>query len=144
MPSMKKSSPQQRSRCPISLSLDILGDKWTLLVLRDLVFKNKRHFRDFLASEERIATNILSSRLRTLEAGGIVARNPDPQNARQVIYTLTAKGADLIPLLIDLIVWGAKYQDSAAPAEFVRRAEEDRDRLIADVRASVTTAEGGQ
>ena len=82
----------------------------------------------------KIATNILSARLRSLEQSGIVTRHPDPDNARQVTYELTDKGVDLIPLLIDLIVWGTKYsRDSAAPEEFVRRAIEDRDGLIADL-----------
>lgn len=136
---MKQKSP--RSRCPISLSLDILGDKWTLLVLRDLVFKNKRHFRDFLTSPEKIATNILSSRLRTLEAAKVVTRHPDPQNARQVVYTLTEKGLDLIPVLLDLIVWGGKYENSAAPKAFIRRAVRDREELITEIRTALTVAE---
>ncbi len=130
-----------RSRCPISLSLDVLGDKWTLLVLRDLIFWHKRHFRDFLSSDEKIATNILANRLRLLQAAGIVVRSPDPSNARQVIYRLTQKGSDLIPLLIELIVWGARYEDSAAPADFLRRAMADREGLIAEIRASVTIAD---
>lgn len=134
---MKLKSP--RSRCPISLSLDILGDKWTLLVLRDLVFTGKRHFRDFLSSPEKIATNILTSRLRTLEATEIIIRHADPRNARQVIYTLTDKGLDLIPVLLDLIVWGDKYADSAAPEAFIRRALNDRAKLIAELRASCSS-----
>ena len=133
--------PKRRSGCPISVSLDLLGDKWTLLVLRDLVFLRKRHFRDFLDSPERIATNILSARLKNLECAGIVTRRPDPDNARQVIYELTGKGLDLIPLLLDLIVWGTKHDPStAAPKEFVLRAIEDREGLIEDLRRKAQPA----
>ncbi len=140
--------PKRRSGCPISVSLDLLGDKWTLLVLRDLVFMRKRHFRDFLDSSEGIATNILTRRLRTLECAGIVTRRPDPDNARQVIYELTEKGLDLIPVLLDLILWGAKYDSqTGAPQEFIERAHNDREGLLAELRSSsLATVEnqGGQ
>jgi DNA-binding HxlR family transcriptional regulator len=127
-------SQRRRSACPISVSLDLLGDRWTLLVLRDLIFLRKRQFRDFLDSPEGIATNILAARLRKLESAGIIIRTPDPGNARQVLYTLTEKGLDLIPVLLDLIVWGIKYdRTTAAPEQFVRRALEDREGLIEDL-----------
>ena len=132
--------PIRRSACPISFSLDLLGDKWTLLVLRDLVFMRKRHFRDFLDSSERIATNILTRRLRTLECAEIITRRPDPDNARQVIYELTEKGLDLIPVLLDLIVWGAKYDpQTGAPQDFIERAGNDREGLIDELRRSAST-----
>jgi DNA-binding HxlR family transcriptional regulator len=98
---VSRKTETRRSQCPISFALDILGDRWTMLVLRDLVFSGKRHFRDFLASPERIASNILASRLRALEARGIVSRRPDPESARKVIYALTAKGVDLVPMLLE-------------------------------------------
>jgi DNA-binding HxlR family transcriptional regulator len=135
---MTEIRPHRRSGCPISVSLDLLGDKWTLLVLRDLVFLHKRHFRDFLDSPEKIATNILAARLKNLESAGIITRNPDPDNARQVIYDLTDKGLDLIPVLLDLIVWGTKHDPTtAAPEEFVRRAKQDREGLIEDLRGAI-------
>ena len=135
---MPTDSTQRRSDCPISVSLDLLGDKWTLLVLRDLVFLRKRHFRDFLESPEKIATNILTVRLRNLEGAGIITRRPDPGNARKVFYDLTEKGLDLIPVLLDLIVWGTRHDPStAAPEEFVRRARENRDELIRDLRQAI-------
>jgi DNA-binding HxlR family transcriptional regulator len=128
----------RRSGCPIAYALDILGDRWTLLVVRDLVFARKRHFRDFVASPERIASNILADRLRALEGFGIVSRRPDPESARQVIYELTEKGEDLIPALLELIRWGAKYDtDTAAPRALARRIERDRKRLIAEIRSSL-------
>lgn len=129
----------RRSNCPISYALDVLGDKWTLLVLRDLVFVRKRHFRDFLASPENIASNILTSRLRTLKAQGLVLRRKDPDSARKIIYELTPKGIDLIPVLIELIRWGAKYDArTAAPAVFTHRIEKDREGLIAEIRTALS------
>lgn len=135
---MTKQQIKRRSSCPISFSLDLLGDKWTLLVLRDLVFSRKRHFRDFLDSPEKIATNILSQRLRNLEQAGIVTRRIDPQSARQVIYELTTKGLDLIPVLLDLIIWGARYDaKTGAPKEFLKRVQNDREGLIEEIRDSI-------
>lgn len=129
---------RRRSACPISVALDVLGDKWTLLVIRDLVFARKRHFRDFLASPENIASNVLASRLRALETQGIVSRRVDPDSARKVIYELTPKGIDLVPVLIELIRWGAKYDArTAAPEAFTRRINRDREGLIAEIRAAL-------
>ena len=123
-----------RSCCPISLALDILGDKWTLLVIRDLVFLRKRHFKDFQSSPEKIATNILSNRLKMLECAGIISRKTDPENARQVVYDLTDKGIDLIPMLVEMILWGTKYdQRSAAPPAVIKRIKKDRKGYLAEL-----------
>lgn len=103
----------KRSSCPVSCALDILGDKWTLLVIRDIMFKRKHYFRDFLASPEKIASNILSDRLKKLEESNIVSRQPDPGNARRVIYTLTEKGLDLLPAIQELLRWGEKHDLSS-------------------------------
>ena len=132
---MAKSKPKCRSACPISLSLDFLGDKWTLLVVRDLVFGGKRHYCEFLKSEESIATNILADRLAKLEVGGIVKKSPDPATRVKNIYTLTAKGLDLIPVMLELAVWGAAHDpQTAAPKAFLRRFKEDREGLIKEIR----------
>lgn len=126
----------RRSSCPISYVLDIFGDKWTLLVIRDLAFSRKRYFRDFLGSAERIASNILADRLKTLTASGIVSKRPDPANARQIIYELTEKGEDLIPALLELGRWGAKHDaDTAAPKHYIRRIEKDREGLITEIKS---------
>jgi len=95
----------KRSPCPISCTLDILGDKWTLLVIRDL-FAGKTHFKDFLGSPEKIATNILSDRLDRLVAVGIVMSSPSPQRVGANAYKLTAKGRALYPVLAALRDWG--------------------------------------
>ena len=135
---MTARNDERRSSCPIACSLDILGDKWTMLVIRDMVLARKRHFREFLESAEGIASNILTDRLKRLEESGIVARRPDPENARQVIYTLTEKGKDLIPALLELARWGAKHVvRSVAPKNIARRIKEDRDGLIEDLKSSL-------
>lgn len=135
---MIKKNRLRRSSCPISYGLDIFGDKWTLLVIRDLVLSRKRYFQDFLASSEKIASNILADRLKTLEASRIVSRRPDPANARKVIYELTEKGRDLVPALVELVHWGAKYDaETGAPKHFIRRIERDREGLIAEIKSSL-------
>ena len=100
---------KQRSTCPISSALDIFGDKWSLLVMRDLLLRDKRHYRDFLASEEGIATNILADRLARLEWAGLIEKTDDePRSGRQA-YAATAKGADLIPTLLQMLLWSADH-----------------------------------
>lgn len=126
----------RRSACPIDYALGIFGDRWTLLIVRDLLFSGKRHFREFLDSPEGIATNILADRLKKLEAWGLVTRAADAESARQVIYRLTDKGLDLTPALLEIIRWSARHDaDTGAPAAFVRRIEKDRDGLAAEIRA---------
>lgn len=112
-----------------------------IILYRLQVFSGKRYFRDFLASPEKIASNILADRLKTLEASGIVSRRPDPANARKIIYELTEKGADLIPALLELGHWGAKYDaKTGAPGLFVRRIEKDREGFVAELKSSLKTA----
>lgn len=130
------STPIRRSGCPISFSLDVFGDRWTLLVLRDLLLKGKRHFRELANSDEGIATNILSDRLKRLETSGIVVRSQDANDRRQVIYSATDKGMGLIPVLLELAAWGATHDpETDAPAEFVPGFTRDRDAVIARTRA---------
>jgi DNA-binding HxlR family transcriptional regulator len=134
---MKRKLPTIRSHCPIAYALEFIGDKWTLIVLRDLIMARKRHFQELLAGNEGIASNILASRLKLLEAAGMVTRRADPAHARRVIYAPTDKALDLLPLMTELMRWSAKYDaKSAAPAHFVKRLAEDRDGFIADLRAA--------
>lgn len=126
-----------RSHCPISYSLDIVGDRWTLLVLRDLVIVRKRHFLEFLSAPEGIASNILTARLKLLEAHGLVVRERDPENARRVVYEPTAKALDLLPAMLELVRWGAMHDPkTAAPRNFVQRIEKDRASVLAEIRAA--------
>lgn len=129
-----------RSDCPISNALDYLGDRWTLLVIRDIAFFNKRSYNELLESSEGIATNILSSRLKSLEAGNIIKKEQNPSDGRRQIYSLTESGKDLIPILIEMILWSAKYYSDSLdiPHELVKRAKEDRDSLIDQLTAQIS------
>lgn len=99
-----------RSGCPINLSLEVLGDRWSLIVIRDIIFGNRRHFRDLMAhSQEGIASNILAARLKTLLEAGILTRADDPTHKQKGIYSLTEKGIELLPVLAQLSSWGYKY-----------------------------------
>lgn len=118
---MKKKS--LRSHCPINFGLEAFGDKWSLLILRDIVFRGKKTYGEFLKSEEGIATNILAARLVTLEEQGILKKTPNPDDARKDLYVLTQKGLDLVPLLFEMILWSAKY-DSKSEAKRIRRLVE--------------------
>lgn len=100
---------KKRSDCPISCSLDIWGDKWSLLIVRDLMFSKQCTYGDFLKSEEKIATNILASRLQALEANGIITKSVHPDSKAKVLYKLTQKGIELLPVLIEIDLWAEKY-----------------------------------
>jgi DNA-binding HxlR family transcriptional regulator len=101
---------QHRSGCPINLGLEVVGDRWSLIVVRDMIFGNRRHFRDLLThSEEGIASNILAARLKTLLEAGIITRAGDPTHKQKGVYSLTEKGIELLPVLAQLAGWGYKY-----------------------------------
>lgn len=102
-------SIKKRSDCPISSSLDIWGDKWSLLIIRDLMFTEKCTYGDFLKSDEGIATNILASRLQILEENKIIERTDHPDSKAKVLYKLTEKGINLLPVLIEIQLWAEKY-----------------------------------
>ncbi|MBC7935099.1 MAG: helix-turn-helix transcriptional regulator [Rhizobacter sp.] len=108
---MKKNIPEtfERSSCAISKALEIVGDRWSLLILRDLMFTPKRSYSELQTCGEKIATNILASRLSMLEANGIVVKTIDPENKRKVLYHLTMKGIDLLPVIMELKEWMKKY-----------------------------------
>jgi DNA-binding HxlR family transcriptional regulator len=126
---MKKIS--KRSKCPISCALDILGDKWALLIIRDMMFKGKKTYGEFLNSDEKIATNILADRLVILERTGIIEKKDYPENKVKILYKLTQKGVDLIPALVDLVVWGNKYFEVTDTAKaFAAKIRENRDGVI--------------
>lgn len=103
------SSSKKRSNCPISSSLDVWGDKWSLLIVRDLMFKKQSTYGEFLKSDEKIATNILASRLLMLEENGIISKQDHPDSKAKVLYKLTEKGINLLPLLIEINLWAEKY-----------------------------------
>ncbi|NIX75620.1 winged helix-turn-helix transcriptional regulator [Microvirga terricola] len=98
-----------RSGCPINLTLEVVGDKWSLLIIRDMIFGNRRHFREMLKSEEGISSNILADRLKTLVDEGIITKADDPSHKQKTVYSLTEKGIELLPILAQMAVWGRKY-----------------------------------
>lgn len=124
---MPKQSKPCRSCCPIANALEIVGDKWTLLLMRDLLFRNLHEFKDFLASPEKIATNILSARLKTLREDGIIQSMPHPTNGTKKLYHLTEKGKSLMPLLIEMTIWGSdQIPGTAAPPEIIQAMRNQR------------------
>lgn len=115
--------------CPIVFSLDIFGDKWSLLILRDLIILNKRHFGDFLRSKERIASNILTDRLERFIQAGLVTKTDDPKNKSAAIYSPTSKALELIPVMFSIMHWGLKYNpdtDMSIPVMQELKADEKR------------------
>ena len=108
---------EKRSDCPISYSLDLFGDKWTILILRDLALANKHFFKEFLEAGEGIATNVLSDRLKMLEEFGIIQSKPYELNKTMKYYSLTEKGAELIPVIIELWTWGAKHDPNTSVSQ---------------------------
>ena len=124
----------RRSGCPISIALEIFGDAWSLLIVRDLMFKGLRTFSEFACSDERIATNILADRLARLESAGIVTKAADPADARRLHYQLTEKGMDLAPALVEIVLWCARHEKTDAPPNTLRAMRLHREQFLADVR----------
>lgn len=127
---------QRKSDCPIHFALRLLGDPWTLLIIRDMAFKSKSSYGEFLDSEEGIATNILADRLAHLQAEGVITYEVVPRRDTRSAYKLTRKGIDLIPVLVEMINWSARYDPkTATPGSFVRRLQRDKDALVRDLQA---------
>lgn len=125
---------KRRSGCPVSISLEVFGDRWSLLVIRDLMVRGFRTFREFQEAGEGIATNILADRLRKLEAAGIICTEADPADGRKLNYRLTEKGIDLAPLLLDLLIWGARHENTGASCALVEKLAAHREQVLAEVR----------
>ncbi len=124
-----------RSHCPINFSLEHFGDKWSLLILRDLMFKEKRHYNEFLDSEEKVSTSVLGNRLKLLEKLDIITKSTDDVKKSRIKYSLTRKGLDMLPILIEMIVWGGMYDSyTAASTAFLSEAKEDRAYVISEIR----------
>ncbi len=132
-------SGKSRSGCPISLSLEVLGDRWTLLIIRDMIFAGKRHFREFLQSDESVSSRTLAERLQTLQNEGILTRHDDPDHKLKAIYRLTEAGIDLLPLLAELGLWGSIHR-SADPelAMIAQHLSEGGPELLAELKQNLT------
>jgi DNA-binding HxlR family transcriptional regulator len=125
---------KQRSGCPVSASLEILGDRWSLLIVRDLMVRAYRTFKEFEGAGEGIATNILADRLRKLRAAGIITAETEETDRRRVNYRLTEKGIDLAPVLLELLIWGARHEETEAPSALIENMAKNRDQVLAEAR----------
>jgi len=129
----KKAAPKRRSGCPLNASVEMLGDRWSLLILRDMMLRGYETFNEFLHSDEKIATNILADRLRRLESYGIISSEQDPADGRKMIYALTAKGIDLAPVLTEMALWAARHEETGNQP-LVRQMRTAKEQLLAEVR----------
>jgi DNA-binding HxlR family transcriptional regulator len=123
----------RRSGCPLNASVEMLGDRWSLLIIRDMMLRGARTYKEFLESYEGIATNVLADRLKKLVAYGIISAKPDPADGRKLIYLLTRKGIDLAPVLTEMVLWAAAHEKTENQA-LVGLMRKDKEKVIAGVR----------
>ena len=135
----KRPSSTRRSACPLNASVEMLGDRWSLLIIRDMMVRGSRTFKEFLQSHEKIATNILADRLRKLESYGIISTRPDPVDGRKRLYLLTQKGIDLAPVLTEMVLWAAAHERTANQP-LIRKMRQDKQAFIDAVRQRCAAA----
>ncbi len=128
-----RTAPHRRSGCPLNASVEMLGDRWSLLIIRDMMLRGSRTFKEFLQSYEGIASNILADRLRKLAAYGIISTQQDPSDGRKQIYALTKKGIDLAPVLTEMVLWAAAHEETGNQA-LVQQMKKDKKQFLAAVR----------
>ena len=127
-----------RSHCPINFTLEHFGDKWSFLIIRDLMFKGKRHYNEFLEAGEKVSTSVLGDRLKKLEEVGIISKGEDAVKKSRIRYSLTRKGIDLLPILIDMIVWGGFNDElTEAPEEFLEQVTQNREAMIQEIKENL-------
>ncbi len=129
----KKARPKRRSECPLNASVEMLGDRWSPLIIRDMMLRGFRSYKEFLECYEGIATNILADRLRKLQTYGIITAKPDPKDARKVAYSLTPKGIELAPVLTEMVLWAAAHEPTGNQA-LVKQMRADKKKFLAGVR----------
>lgn len=130
----KSKTDRRQSGCPVAFTLDIIGDKWSLLIVRDMIFRGSRYFGEFLEADEKIATNILTDRLKKLEDWGIVSKTQDPEHQKKHIYELTQKGVGLVPLVLEIILWGAQNDPgTTTPKELFQRLNKDKAKFTQEI-----------
>ena len=130
---------RERSRCPIAFRLDVVGDRWTLLILRDLAFKKRHYFGDFLGASEGISSKILTDRLARLDAAGLVLKTPDPVDGRRVRYFLSDEGLELLPVLVEIALWGSERHPDPMPGpKELEHLRSDREGALRRYRAELT------
>ena len=131
---------KKRSDCPLSCSLDVFGDKWSLLIIRDLMFFKKSTYNDFLKSAEGIATNILASRLKALEENGVIEKSEHPDSKAKILYSLTKKGIDLLPMIMEAYIWADKYFTMPADIKAtIKEAKKDKGKFVKRVTKELKT-----
>lgn len=129
----KRSNPTRRSGCPLNASVEMLGDRWSLLIIRDMMLRGVRTYKELMQSYEGIATNILADRLRRLESYGIVTSEPDPSDGRKRIYLLTEKGIDLAPVLTEMVLWAAAHEETGNQP-LIGQIKAGKEKFLAEVR----------
>ena len=137
----------RRSDCPVNFAVETLGDKWSLVILRDMIFWGKRTYGEFLKSDEKIATNILADRLEFLEKEGLIDKGPHPSDKRKELYTVTEKALNLVPMFIEMIAWSAldptwqsmEHTGTPEQVRFVERTvkTKNKTRLIDEIKETV-------
>jgi DNA-binding HxlR family transcriptional regulator len=130
---MGKESRTRRSTCPLNASVEMLGDRWSLLILRDMMLRGFHSYKEFLESHEKIATNILADRLQKLEGYGIIAARRDPSDGRKVSYSLTEKGIDLAPVLTEMVLWAGRHEKTGN-RPLVQQMKRNKQRFLAEIR----------
>jgi DNA-binding HxlR family transcriptional regulator len=128
-----KHNTRRRSECPLNASVEMLGDRWSLLIIRDMMLRGFRSYKQFMECYEGIATNILADRLHKLVAYGIIATEPDAADGRKLIYSLTAKGIDLAPVLTEMVLWAAAHEDTGNQP-LVSQMKTDKAKFLEGVR----------
>lgn len=132
---MRNEDKKRQTGCPVAFGLDTFGDRWTLLVIREMMLRGKKTYSDFLEAEEGISTNILADRLKHLETEGVIEKLRDPENGRSFVYSLTEKGFDLAPVLLEIIAWSGKHDTrSGASRTVLHKMEKDRKGFEAKIR----------
>ena len=129
----RRPGPDRRSECPLNASVEMLGDRWSLLIIRDMMLRGFRAYKEFMECYEGIATNILADRLRKLIANGIITAEPDPTDGRKLTYFLTAKGIDLAPVLTEMVLWASRHENTGNQ-ELILQMRKDKAKVVADVR----------
>jgi DNA-binding HxlR family transcriptional regulator len=129
----KHNNLSRRSGCPLNASIEMLGDRWSLLIIRDMMLRGFRTYKEFLGCYEGIATNILADRLQKLLAYGIITAKPDSEDGRKLIYLLTPKGIDLAPVLTEMVLWAAAHEDTGNQA-LVQEMKKDKEKFLAAIR----------
>jgi DNA-binding HxlR family transcriptional regulator len=134
---MRNDDKKRQSGCPVAFGLDTFGDRWSFVIIREIMLRGKKTYNEFLEMEEGIATNILADRLKHLQVEGIIAKAPNPDNRRSYIYSLTRKGLDLAPIVLEIVFWSGKYDDRPFAVRTVfNKIKKDRSGFEAQIRDS--------